>query len=466
MDSRNTVVSDGLDAGKAGGGRFNRFIGGPGRARLAIAAGILVLTCGAYFGHGILGTRGAAAVGFMCFLGMAALCSSNLAAINWRTITWGIALQIALALLVIKLEIYGVRPGEAALRWCAGAIEQFLSFTDKGSRFVFGELADPAAMSRAFGKPAYVFAFSALPAIILVSAFFSLLHHWGIIQWFVAISAKAMKHLMQTSGAETLAAVENVFMGQSEAPLIVRPYVPDMTRSELLALMTGGMATLSGGMIAVYIGMGVDPVAILATSIMSAPCSLYLAKMLLPETGISQTAGGAVPQFGRQHVNSLDAIASGASTGGKLALEIAAMMIAFLALLAMVDFLLGLVSPDLSLGQIFSWIFSPLAVLIGVPAEDWGAVSDLLGTKIVTNEFVAYAALTGEYKDAVSPRAFTLSTYALAGFANFGSIGIQLGALGALAPDRRQDFAQLGLRALLGGYLATLLNAAIAAMLI
>jgi CNT family concentrative nucleoside transporter len=460
MDSQNPAVPPKLDAPVAGHGRPQK------RTRLIIAAGVLLFATAAYFGHEILGTRGAAAIGFVCFLGIAAACSSNLAAINWQTIAWGITLQVVLALLMIKVEIGGVRPGEAVLRWCAGAIEQFLRFTNKGTEFVFGPLADPQAMTDAFGKPAFVFAFSALPPIIFISAFFSLLHHWGIIQRLVALCAKLMKRLMQTSGAETLSAIENVFMGQSEAPLIVRPYIPTMTRSELLALMTGGMATLSGGLIAVYIGMGVDPVAVLATSIMSAPCGLYLAKLMLPEMEVSQTAAHAAPQSGRQHVNSLDAIAYGASTGAKLAFEIAAMLIAFLALIAMADYLLGLISSDLSLSRIFGWIFRPLAALIGVPAEDWTAAADLLGTKIVTNEFVAYASLTSDYQSAISPRTFTLATYALGGFANFGSIGIQLGALGALAPNRRQDLAQLGLRALLAGYLVTLMNASIAAMLL
>lgn len=434
--------------------------------RLTLGCAILVLTGVAYFLQDVIGPRGQAACGVLCFLGVAALFATSLRDLNWRTIGWGIVIQVALAIFVIKIEVGGIRPGHESFLWVAQAFKKFLDFSDIGARFVFGPLADPDEFGRVFPNRGFVFAFSALPTIIFVSSFFTLLHYLGVIQILVSLVARAMKYLMQTSGAETLAAVENVFMGQSEAPLIVAPYISQMTRSELLALMCGGMATLSGGMIAVYIGMGVDPVALLATGIMSAPCSLYLAKILLPETQKPKTMGGAHPTRGPSHANALEAIAAGASSGMYLALHIAAMLIAFLAFIALLDFLLGSIWPDLSLHKVFSYLFAPVALLLGVNGADIPAVANLLGTKLVANEFVAYLQLTGPIHHGLSPRAFTLATYALAGFANFSSIGIQIGAMGTLAPTRRADLAKLGLRALLAGFLATLLNAAIAGVLL
>jgi CNT family concentrative nucleoside transporter len=277
--------------------------------------------------------------------------------------------------------------------------------------------------------------------------------------------ARAMVYLLRTSGAETLSAAANVFMGQTEAPLIVKPFIPRMTESELLATMVGGMATIAGGVMAVYIALGADPVAILTTSVMAAPCGLYLSKIMIPELGQPMTRGEARIEVQRQHVNFIDAASAGASDGMLLAINVAAMLIAFLAGIAMIDYVLGLASPGLSLARVFSWVFAPIAVLMGVPAQDVGAVADLLGTKLVTNEFVAYVKLTTEYK-AIDPRSYALATFALTGFANFGSVGIQLGGIGAIAPDRRHDLARLGPRALLGGFVATLINASIAAMLL
>jgi CNT family concentrative nucleoside transporter len=281
--------------------------------------------------------------------------------------------------------------------------------------------------------------------------------------------AKAMMHLMQTSGAETLSAAANVFMGQTEAPIIVKPYVPSMTQSELLAMMVGGMATISGGVMAVYISMGADPVAILTTSVMAAPCGLYLAKILLPETEEPATRGEVKLAVERQHVNVIDAAAAGASDGTILAINVAAMLVAFLAFIAMFDYLLGfawVAGAPLSLARVFSWLFAPVAVMMGVSGADIPLVADLLGTKLVANEFVAYVKLTGEYRGVMSERAYILSTYALTGFANLSSIGIQVGGIGAMAPTRRGEMAQLGSRCLLAGFLATLINASIAGILL
>jgi CNT family concentrative nucleoside transporter len=275
-----------------------------------------------------------------------------------------------------------------------------------------------------------------------------------------------MMYLMRTSGAETLSAAANVFMGQTEAPIIVKPYVPSMTQSELLALMVGGLATISGGVMAVYISLGADPVAILTTSVMAAPCGLYLSKIIYPETEEPATRGEVKIVVERQHANAIDAASAGASDGTILAINVAAMLIAFLAFIAMFDYLLSLVSPGLSMARIFAWVFSPVVVLMGVPPQDVPAMGDLLGTKLVANEFVAYVKLTQEYKGVISDRSYTLATYALTGFANFASIGILLGGIGGMAPTRRGDIARHGSRALLAGFLATMINASIAAALL
>jgi CNT family concentrative nucleoside transporter len=450
------------------------------------------------------------------------------------------------------LEIGGIRPGEALFNAIANVVEQFVQFTDQGTRFVMDPLTNPDAMKRVFGKDYQpVFALKALPTIIFVSSFFSVLYYFGVLQFIVRVMARVMMYFMRTSGAETLSASANVFMGQTEAPLIIKPYVPRMTQSELLAVMVGGMATISGGLMAVYISMGAAPVAILATSVMAAPCSLYLAKLVLPETQTPLTSGQASILVEEQHANAIDAAAAGASEGMKLAINVAAMLIAFLAFLAMIDYLLGEVATgqslwrtlqeaetgrlvrslaavlvafaffylllrsllklfwpqrslqrllpgeepwkrvvnfgvlvlvalaflvllelfltgfprDLRLKMIFARVFAPLALLMGVQGDDIPIVANLLGTKLAANEFVAFAEMTGEYRSVLSPRAYNLATFALTGFANFASVGIQLGGIGAMAPERRSDLARLGMRALFVGFLATLVNASIAGML-
>jgi CNT family concentrative nucleoside transporter len=277
--------------------------------------------------------------------------------------------------------------------------------------------------------------------------------------------ARIMMTLMRTSGAETLSAAANVFMGLTEAPLIVKPYVARMTDSELLTMMIGGLATIAGSVMAIYIALGADPVAILTTSVMAAPAGLYVSKILLPETGQPETLGRTQTPVEQKHANVIDALAAGASEGTILAINVAAMLIAFLAFLALADRLLGLVHPDLTLAAIFAVVFAPAALMIGVPLGDVPAVADLLGTKLVANEFVAYLKLQNEYPG-LSREAVVLSTFALTGFANFGSIGILIGGIGGMAPTRRGDLARLGGKALLGGFIATLINAAIASILI
>jgi CNT family concentrative nucleoside transporter len=411
------------------------------------------------------GARGG--LGILALIALVAAASRNLQKVDWRGVAWGMAIQAGLALFILKLQIGDWRPGYEAFAWIARVVAKFLEFTAAGAQFVFGGLADPEVMGRLFppGK-SFVFAFVGLPTIIFVSAFFTVLYYFGILQFVVRLMARGMMFLMRTSGAETLSAAANVFMGQTEAPLIVKPYVPRMTESELLAIMVGGLATISGGMMAVYISLGADPVAILTTSVMAAPCGLYLAKILLPETGEPETRGEARTASERTHVNAVDALAAGASDGTMLAINVAAMLIAFLSILAFADYVLGLMHPSLSLAAIFARVFAPAAILMGVPLADVPAVADLLGTKLVANEFVAFVKLTQTYKATISPESYSLATYALTGFANFGSIGILLGGVGAMAPARRGDLARLGGRALFAGFVATMINASIASMLL
>jgi CNT family concentrative nucleoside transporter len=433
--------------------------------RALVAAAAAVLGLAAYLLAPVIGPRAQAGAGAICFILIVAALSLNLHAVNWRTIGWGLGLQLLLAVSILKLEIGGIRPGYAVFTAGANVVRKFLEFTNAGSQFVFGGLADPAVMSKVF-PGGLVFAFTALPTIIFVSSFFTVLYYLGVLQFVVRLMARAMVYLMRTSGAETLSAAANVFMGQTEAPIIVKPYVPGMTQSELLAMMVGGMATIAGGVMAVYIAMGADPVAILTTSVMAAPCGLYLSKLMLPELEQPATRGEVRVAVERTHVNVIDAAAGGASDGLALAVNVAGMLVAFLAFIALFDYVLGSISPNLSLSRVFSWVFAPMAFLMGVTPADVPEVADLLGTKLVANEFVAFVKLTSEYKGVISERSQMLSTFALTGFANFASIGIQLGGIGGLAPSRRSDLARLGMRALLVGFLATIVNASIAAMLL
>jgi CNT family concentrative nucleoside transporter len=440
--------------------------------RIPIALALAAVLAFVSFAPDALDPRTRAMLGVPFFVGVALLFSTNLRAINWRTVASGFVLQLLLAALILQNEsVY------AGFKAVGDAIQKFIDFTDEGAKFVFGGLADGS-------KPTgFIFAFKALPAVVFVSSFFTVLYFLGVLQFIVTVFAKLMVKVMGTSGAETLSGVANVFMGQTEAPLIVKPYVSRMTQSELLALMVGGMATISGGVMVAYvgmlnsIGMAEQATAILATSVMAAPCGLYVAKILLPETQVPETRGVVKTPVERVHANVFDAAADGASEGMKLVLNIAAMLIAFIAFIALFNHLLGKLDgalnlkpywgwkEPLSLQMIFAWLFSPIASLMGVPGADVSKVGELLGTKLVLNEFVAYTVLSEKFKGSMDPRSVALAAYALTGFANFASIGIQLGGIGAMAPDRRGDLAKLGLRALLGGFLATLINAAVAGVL-
>jgi len=447
--------------------------GTPFLLRSILLSTVFGLTLLTYLARSVIGLQGQALIGIVVFLLFAASASSNLRAVNWKTIGWGIAIQVALALAVTKLVFV-----QDALRGVGAGINVLIACSDKGGEFVFGSL------SKVDGPAGFVFAFKALPPIIFVSAFFSVLYYVGFLQLVVRAFAWVMKYLMRTSGAETLSVSANVFMGQTEAPLIVKPFIAKMTRSELVAMMASGMATISGGMMAVYISYGADPVAILCTSVMACPCSLYLTKLIMPETETPVTLGNQKIIVPRMHENAIDAAASGVKDGLLLALNVAAMLIGFLAFIALFDSLISNIKPglvwlglaesfiawipnEMTVSQILGWIFQPVAVLLGVPFEESAKVGSLLGIKLAANEHVAYVALTkGEEFKMLSDRAKTLSVYALTGFANFSSIGIQLGGIGALAPERRSDLAKLGLTALFVGFLATLLNAAVAGLLL
>ena len=438
---------------------------GDRRLRVGLAVLAALLGVGALWLQDVVDPRLRAVAGVAAFLAVAGACSAQIRAVNVRLVLSGLALQIGLAVLILKVEIAGVRPGHEFFAALAAAATQFLEFTGAGSQFVFGVLADPEQMAELF-PDGFVLAFASLPILIFMSAVFTVLYHLGVLQVAVKLMARVMARLMGTSGAESLSAAANVFLGVTEAPIIIRPYIAGMTQSELLALMTGGLATIAGTVMAIYISLGADPVAALTTSVMAAPCGLYLSKILLPETGTPVTVGTIHMVVEREHVNVIDALAAGASDGTRLAINVAAMLIAFLACIAMFDYGLGLIDPGLSLAAIFGWLFAPVAALLGVASADLPAVADLLGTKLATNEFVAYIKLNGTYLKSISDHSKIVVTFALTGFANFGSIGILLGGIGGMAPSRRGDLARLGPVALLGGFLATLINAAIASVLL
>jgi len=396
------------------------------------------------------------ALGVLVFLGLAWACSTDRRAVDWRCVLSGLGLQFVLGLFVLQTSW-----GQTLFSKIGAGVEHLLGYTRVGSEMVFGEAI---VKEQALG---FVFAFEVLPTVIFISAFFTLLYHFGVLQFIVRLMAIVMMKLMRVSGAESLSSAANVFMGHTEAPLIIKPYLEKLTRSELLTLMVGGMATISGGVMAAYIGMGIDAQALITASVMAAPGAMVIAKILQPEKEDPLTRGEVRVQVEKTSVNFVDALAQGAGEGMKLAINIAAMLIAFLAAVALLDGLLGQLSDGLTLASIFGTIFYPVSLLIGIPAEWATDVASLLGTKLVLNEFVAYADLLSlQAAKEVPERVSFLTTFALCGFANIGAVGIQLGGIGALAPGRRADLAQLAFRALFGGFIASLLNASIAGMLI
>lgn len=411
-------------------------------------------------------------LGLISFVLIAWLLSSNRKLFPWRTVVWGVALQFTFALLILKTAW-----GSALFSFVGAAIQQLIRFSTEGTKFVFGPLGDNGAMAGAFPGNPLVFAVLITGTIIIVSCVSSVLYHWGVLQKVVRAIAWVMRRAMGTSGSETLSAAANIFMGQTEAPLLIKPYIAAMTRSELQCMMVGGMATIAGGVAAVYTKLGVDAGHtnmaghLLTASVLNAPAALLISKVLLPETEESLTRGSAPKDPPRTTVNSIDALCRGAGDGMMLSINIVAMLIGFVAIVALANNLLA--APQTWLGatepatlqKIFGWINAPFAWLMGVPAVDCFTIGQVLGERIVLNEFIGYVSLTSS-KTVVDPRSFTIATYALCGFANFSSIAIQVGGIGSLAPERRVEMAKLGVRAMIGGLLATYLSASIAGILL
>ena len=396
-------------------------------------------------------------LGMFAIFGVAYLLSENRRAISRRVVFWGWGLQWGFAALVLK-GTWGPR----ALERAGDFVKSVLDTALVGSEFVFG-----AKLVAADGPAGFVFAFRVLPTVIFVAALFAVLYHLGVMQWVVRGFAWIMARLMGASGAESLNVAASLFLGQTEAPLTIRPYLPKLTRSELLTVMTSGMAHVSGGVMAAYFAFGVSPKHILTAVIMTAPGTILLAKMLVPETETPETLGVIRADAERPDANVLDAASRGTREGLSLALNIAAMLISFLALIALLNMGLGLIVTGLSLQKMFGAAFAPVAWLLGIPWKDCPIVGGLLGTRTVLNELIAFKDLGGFIDaGALAPRSIMITTFALCGFANFSSIGIQLGGIGALAPERRGDLAKLGLRALLAGTLANFLSACIAGVLV
>jgi concentrative nucleoside transporter, CNT family len=386
--------------------------------------------------------------------------------IRWRTIFWGIGLQVCFAFLVLRFSF-----GQRFMSWAGDVVTNMLSATFAGTQVLFGQLGLPN--SGAFGamlgpNKGSVFAFQVLPTIIFISAFFAVLYHIGVMQIVIRGMAWVMLKTMRISGAESMNVAASIFMGQTEAPLTIRPFLSRATRSELMVIMTSGMAHVSGGIMAMYISQGVEARHLLSAVIMTSPGTILIAKMLVPETETPATEGKVVIPKDELHSeeNLIGAIARGTIDGGKLALNVAIMLISFLALVALLDMLLTWIHGGLpfipgSLGQILGYIFAPIAWLIGVPWHDCMAIGNLLGTRMALNEVIAYIGL-GAQRASLNPRSFTIATFALCGFANLGSIGMQIGGIGALVPERRNDLARLGVRAMLAGTMANLISASIA----
>ncbi len=425
----------------------------------------------------VLGRIGFGLFGLAVLIGIVWLFSNNRRAIDWKLVATGITLQIAFAALVLL-----VPGGREVFDWLGHGFVKILEFVKAGSGFIFGSLMD----TEKFG---FIFAFQVLPTIIFFAALMGVMYHLGVMQFIVRMMALAITKVMRVSGAETTSVCASVFIGQTEAPLTVRPYIPKMTESELITMMIGGMAHIAGGVLAAYVGMlgGGDPEQqafyakhLLAASLMAAPATLVVAKLLIPETGTPLTRGTVKMEVEKTSSNIIDAAAAGAGDGLKLALNIGAMLLAFIALIALINApltwfgdvtgLAAAIGKPTDLATIFGYLLAPIAWVIGVPWQDATTVGSLIGQKVVINEFVAYLQLAGIVNGQTPGVTLTdegrlIATYALCGFANFSSIAIQIGGIGGLAPERRSDLARFGLRAVLGGTIATLMTATIAGVL-
>ena len=423
-------------------------------------------------------TRVQPVAGLALILALAYCLSSARRAIDYRTVGWGLGLQFVFALIVLKTAA-----GRTTFEAVGGVITRVLNYSVEGSKLVFGPLGEPKVwadiVTRVLGpggnQYANIFAFMVLPTIIFIAALFAMLYYFGVMQVVVRMFAILMRRFMRASGAESMNVAASIFMGQTEAPLTIRPFLPRMTESELMTVMTAGMAHISGGVMAAYILFGVEAQHLLTAVIMTAPGTLMMAKVFVPETGVPETMGTVRLKVKKTDVNVIDAIGRGTGEGLHLALNVGAMLISFLALVALLNAGLGLLGEGLqrtlgfgaglSLQLILGYVFSPIAWALGVPWHDATTIGNLLGTRMVLNEFIAYSQL-GPLKATLDPKSFTIATFALCGFANFSSIGIQIGGIGALVPERRHDLARLGLRAMLAGTFANFLTATIAGMLL
>jgi concentrative nucleoside transporter, CNT family len=402
-------------------------------------------------------------LGLLTMLGLAYAFSTNRRAIRFKTVAWGLGLQFAFAVFVLRVE-YGRR----LFQEIGDAANRILAYSFAGSEFVFGPLGKQTS------SIGFVFAFQVLLVVVFICALFAILYHYGIMQFIIRIAAWAMTRFMGASGAESLNVAASIFMGQTEAPVTIRPFLPELTHSELMTVMTSGMAHVSGSIMAAYFLFGAEPRHVLSAVIMTAPGTILVSKMLVPETEEPKTAGRVVMSQEEtekeSHENLLGAIARGTGDGLHMALNIGAMLIAFLALVALVDGILGGIHRHIawfpvSMERILGVLFSPVAWVIGVPWRDCPAIGNLLGTRMVLNELVAFSML-GPQRATLDPRSFTIATFALCGFANLSSIGIQIGGIGALAPNKRGELARLGVRAMLAGTMANLMSASIAGMLL
>ncbi len=402
-------------------------------------------------------------LGLLTMLTLAYIFSTDRKAIRGKTVAWGLGLQIVFAVFVLRIDV-----GRRIFQTIGDAANRVLSYSYVGSEFIFGELGKQRS------NVGFIFAFQVLPVVIFICALFAILYHIGVMQLVIRGMAWAMTRIMGASGAESLNVAASIFMGQTEAPVTIRPFLPDLTRSELMTVMTSGMAHVSGSIMAAYFAFGAEPRHVLSAVIMTAPGTILISKMLVPETGQPRTAGKVVmPEDEAEKEkkeNLLGAIARGTGDGLHMALNIGAMLIAFLALIALLDGMMGGIHNHIawfpaSLEGILGVIFSPVAWVIGIPWHDCRAIGNLLGTRMVLNELVAFSML-GPQRAVLDPRSFTIATFALCGFANLSSVGIQIGGIGALAPNRRGDLARLGIRAMLAGTMANLMSASIAGMLL
>jgi CNT family concentrative nucleoside transporter len=397
-------------------------------------------------------TRLIPVLGIVGIIGAAFALSNNRRAIRWRIVAWGLGLQILLALFVLRTSL-----GYATIEAISRGVVWVLNFAFDGSKFIFGPLGD------AKGSLGFIFAFQALPMIIFVAALFSILYYLRILPMLILALGTMMFKVMRTSGAESLEVAASIMMGQTEAPLVIRPYLADLTESELMTVMTAGMAHIAGSVFGAYVLFGAEPRHLLTAVVMTAPGTVLISKLLVPETQMPKTAGQVKLALEHKHVNILDAISHGVTDGLFLALNVGAMLIAFVALVHLADGLLSLA--HMRLETLMGYGLAPVAWVLGVPWRDAAPVGNLMGTKLVINEFVAFS-LLGPLKGHIAERSFTIATFALCGFANFSSIGIQIGGIGSLAPNRKQDLARLGFRAVIAGTMANYLAAAIAGLLI